>query len=135
MIRRVKHAYLLFCRKCLKSPQNWGFIILVSAMEGKFEYCFKTSKHPHTNAAKAALNMLVRTCAHSYRRKGLLLNAVDTGWVTEEHPATYIPNPHGVPLDCIDGASRVVDPIFDCLNGQSVLYGKFIKDYKPTASW
>jgi len=109
-------------------------------MEGKFENCFKTGKHPHTNAAKAALNMLVRTSArHYYKEFGLLMNSVDTGWVTEEHPIGYStksdPN-YPTPLDAIDGAARVLDPIFMDVENlqQSPIYGKFIKDYQAT-SW
>ena len=41
------------------------FIVNVSAMEGKF-YRNKTPNHPHTNMAKAALNMM--TPRRSWRR-------------------------------------------------------------------
>ena len=42
------------------------FIVNVSAMEGKF-YRYKTPNHPHTNMAKAALNMMTRTSASDYK--------------------------------------------------------------------
>ena len=42
-----------------RSP-NRAFIVNVSAMEGKF-YRYKTPNHPHTNMAKAALNMMTAT--------------------------------------------------------------------------
>ena len=48
-------------------------------MEGKF-YRHKTPHHPHTNAAKAALNMMTRTSSESYSRSGIWMNSVDTGW-------------------------------------------------------
>ena len=100
-------------------------------MEGKFTDCFKTTKHPHTNAAKAALNMLVRTSADYYARMGIALNAVDTGWVTEEHPVGK-KAVLKTPLDCVDGAARVLDPIFQSFDCVPQIYGKFLKDYKPT---
>ncbi len=62
-------------------------VVLVSAMEGQFYREHKTDRHPHTNMAKAALNMIVRTSAPDYARDGIYLNAVDTGWVTDEDPA------------------------------------------------
>ena len=37
------------------------------------------------------------------------------------------------PLDVIDGASRVLAPIFDAINGEEVVYGKFLKDYREVA--
>src|SRR5207237_149049 len=63
-------------------------IVNVSAMEGQFSRGTKTDRHPHTNMAKAALNMLTRTSAQDYVRDGIQMNAVDTGWVTDEDPAT-----------------------------------------------
>lgn len=103
-------------------------------MEGKFSHCNKTGKHPHTNAAKAALNMLVKTSAHHYKKMGILMNAVDTGWVTDEHPVGYknkLANGLKTPLDSIDGAARVLDPILQTVNNcnEFPLYGKFLKDY------
>ena len=61
------------------------FIINVSAMEGKF-YRFKSSNHPHTNMAKAALNMMTRTSAADYAESQIYMNAVDTGWINDENP-------------------------------------------------
>ena len=62
-----------------------AFIVNVSAMEGKF-YRHKTANHPHTNMAKAALNMMTRTCADELARSGVLMNSVDTGWINDEKP-------------------------------------------------
>ncbi|KAJ6641377.1 hypothetical protein Bhyg_06316 [Pseudolycoriella hygida] len=118
-----------------RNSKSWAFIILVSAMEGKFSECKKTGKHPHTNAAKAALNMLVRTSARYYKKMGILMNAVDTGWVTDEHPVgskSRLMSGLKAPLDSVDGAARVLDPIFQTVNdaSETPVYGKFLKDYR-----
>ncbi|MEO8307088.1 MAG: SDR family NAD(P)-dependent oxidoreductase [Pseudomonadota bacterium] len=113
-------------------------IVNVSAMEGQFYRTTKTDKHPHTNMAKAALNMMTRTSAPDYVRDGIHMNAVDTGWVTDEDPAVHaarkVEQGFAPPLDIIDGAARIVDPIFDGLNSGTHLWGQFLKDYKP-APW
>jgi len=111
-------------------------IVLVSAMEGQF-HRNKTSKHPHTNMAKAALNMLARTSAQEYVRDGIHLNAVDTGWITDEDPAHIAAEKVSMhrfspPLDVVDGAARIVDPIFAGLASGEHAWGQFFKDYKPT---
>ena len=115
--------------------QNRRFIINVSAMEGQFNRIHKTHYHPHTNMAKAALNMLTRTAAMEYVRDGIYMNSVDTGWVTIEDPfATRQKNRLiGMipPLDCVDGAARVMAPIWEGMRGNGY-YGLFLKDYKPT---
>jgi NAD(P)-dependent dehydrogenase (short-subunit alcohol dehydrogenase family) len=111
--------------------------VLVSAMEGKFS-CFKRVAHPHTNAAKAALNMLVRTSAPDFAANaGILLTAVDTGWVTEEFASTDATR--GVlhpPIDEIDAASRVLHPVFAAHHPThpQQYKGVLLKDYSPT-SW
>ncbi|MCK6550181.1 SDR family oxidoreductase [Myxococcota bacterium] len=114
-------------------------IVNVSAMEGQFYRTFKTDKHPHTNMAKAALNMMTRTSAPDYARDGIYMNSVDTGWVTDEDPvviaerkaaeqgSTFQP-----PLDIVDGAARILDPIFDGLITGEHRWGLFFKDYAPT---
>jgi NAD(P)-dependent dehydrogenase (short-subunit alcohol dehydrogenase family) len=107
-------------------------------MEGQFYRSFKTDKHPHTNMAKAALNMMTRTSAPDFVKDGIHMNAVDTGWVTDEDPAVHAARKaeqgFAPPLDIIDGAARIVDPIFSGrLTGASV-WGQFLKDYKP-APW
>jgi NAD(P)-dependent dehydrogenase (short-subunit alcohol dehydrogenase family) len=112
-------------------------IVNVSAMEGQFYRDFKTDKHPHTNMAKAALNMMTRTSAVDYAKDGIHMNSVDTGWVTDEDPATIAARKveeHGFhpPLDIVDGAARIVDPIFEGLRSGAHAWGKFFKDYKET---
>ncbi len=111
-------------------------IINVTAMEGKFHRAFKESRHPHTNMAKAALNMLTHTAAGDLAKQGIFMNAVDTGWVTDEDPAVLAQLKKEVydfqpPLDIVDGAARVIDPLFDGINTGKHWAGQFLKDYFP----
>ncbi|MDQ3366869.1 MAG: SDR family oxidoreductase [Myxococcota bacterium] len=120
-------------------PTRDAHVVNVSAMEGQFYRRWKTDKHPHTNMAKAALNMMTRTSAIEFVRDGIHMNSVDTGWVTDEDPLHHaerkveIHNFHP-PLDIVDGAARIVDPLFDGVNTGKHLWGLFLKDYKP-APW
>ncbi len=112
-------------------------VVLVSAMEGQFYREHKTDKHPHTNMAKAALNMIVRTSAPDYARDAIFLNAVDTGWVTDEDPAHLAErkveeHAFSPPLDIVDGAARIVAPIMDGFRSGKHPAGLFFKDYLPT---
>ena len=122
----------------MKSGARDLHIVNVSAMEGQFYRTTKTDKHPHTNMAKAALNMMTRTSAPDYVRDGIHMNAVDTGWVTDEDPAVHAARKaeegFAPPLDIIDGAARIVDPIFSGVNTGNHVWGQFLKDYRP-APW
>ncbi len=122
----------------LRTPGSHKHIVNVSAMEGQFYRTTKTERHPHTNMAKAALNMMTRTSAPDYFRDGIHMNAVDTGWVTDEDPAVHAARKaesgFAPPLDIIDGAARIVDPIFAGSSTGTHLWGQFLKDYKP-APW
>jgi NAD(P)-dependent dehydrogenase (short-subunit alcohol dehydrogenase family) len=114
-------------------------VVNVSAMEGQFYRTFKTTRHPHTNMAKAALNMLTRTSAADFVKDGIHMNSVDTGWVTDEDPFARTVNKEtenrfAPPLDAIDGAARVLDPIFNGFSTGVHCWGQFLKDYQPT-SW
>jgi NAD(P)-dependent dehydrogenase (short-subunit alcohol dehydrogenase family) len=110
-------------------------IVNVSAMEAQFSRKKKTDKHPHTNMAKAALNMMTRTSAVDYARAGIFMNSVDTGWVTDEDPLHHVDRKQAVhdfhpPLDAVDGAARVLDPIYTGLATGRHPWGLFLKDYR-----
>jgi NAD(P)-dependent dehydrogenase (short-subunit alcohol dehydrogenase family) len=112
------------------------YVVNVSAMEGQFSRGYKGPGHPHTNMAKAALNMLTRTSAQEMLNDGILMTAVDTGWITDErpHPTKMRLAEEGfhAPLDLVDGAARVYDPIVRGEQGED-LYGCFLKDYRKAA--
>jgi NAD(P)-dependent dehydrogenase (short-subunit alcohol dehydrogenase family) len=113
------------------------YVVNVSAMEGQFGRGYKGPGHPHTNMAKAALNMLTRTSAQEMRESdGILMTSVDTGWITDERPhptkARLADEGFHAPLDLVDGAARVYDPIVRGELGED-LFGCFLKDYAPSA--
>jgi len=112
------------------------YVVNVSAMEGQFSRGYKGPGHPHTNMAKAALNMLTRTSAQEMlETDGILMTAVDTGWITDERPhpdkVRLAAEGFHAPLDLVDGAARVYDPIVRGEAGED-LHGCFLKDYAPS---
>ncbi|HVU68742.1 MAG TPA: SDR family NAD(P)-dependent oxidoreductase [Ktedonobacteraceae bacterium] len=129
----VSHLHPLLCRSSF-TPR---FIINVSAIEGQFARS-KQGTHVHTNMAKAALNMLTHTAAAQLARDGILMNSVDPGWISQQAPQS---DPQRwerlqqlLPLDLVDAAARICDPIFTSIASGVFSSGGFYKDYQPT-SW
>ncbi|MCK9248189.1 MAG: SDR family NAD(P)-dependent oxidoreductase [Solirubrobacteraceae bacterium] len=118
------------------SPARRTYVVNVSAMEGQFGRYYKGAGHPHTNMAKAALNMLTKTSAKEMLESdGILMTAVDTGWITDERPhpqkMRLADSGFHAPLDLVDGAARVYDPIVRGEAGEDV-HGCFLKDYEKS---
>jgi NAD(P)-dependent dehydrogenase (short-subunit alcohol dehydrogenase family) len=116
LVNAIAPFVLMRPNPCLRTPERDKHIVNVSAMEGQFYRSFKTTRHPHTNMAKAALNMLTRTAAADYQQDGIHMNSVDTGWVTDEDPAEIAARKTAEhrfhpPLDIVDSGARIVDPI------------------------
>ena len=118
------------------APARRKYVVNVSAMEGKFGRGYKGAGHPHTNMAKASLNMLTRTSAREmFETDAILMTSVDTGWITDERPhpdkMRLAADGFHAPLDLVDGAARVYDPIIRGEQGED-LFGCFLKDYAPS---
>ncbi len=118
------------------APSGRAYVVNVSAMEGQFSRRYKGPGHPHTNMAKAALNMLTRTSAEEmFETDRILMTAVDTGWITDERPhqekLRIAAEGWHAPLDLVDGAARVYDPVVRGEAGEDI-YGCFVKDYRPS---
>jgi NAD(P)-dependent dehydrogenase (short-subunit alcohol dehydrogenase family) len=124
-------------RAAVAAGARRAYVVNESAMEGQFTRGYKGPGHPHTNMAKAALNMLTRTSAEELlATDGILMTAVDTGWITDERPhytkVRLAEEGFHAPLDLVDGAARVYDPIVRGELGED-LFGCFLKDYKKAA--
>ncbi|MGW1674036.1 SDR family NAD(P)-dependent oxidoreductase [Streptomyces sp. NPDC002324] len=118
-----------------KAASGRAYVVNVSAMEGVFGRGYKGAGHPNTNAAKAAMNMVTRTSAQEmFQTDGILMTSVDTGWITDERPhfdkLRLADEGFHAPLDLVDGAARVYDPVVLGERGEDV-YGVFLKDYAP----
>jgi NAD(P)-dependent dehydrogenase (short-subunit alcohol dehydrogenase family) len=123
-------------RAAVRAGARRAYVVNVSAMEGQFSRTYKGPGHPHTNMAKAALNMLTRTSAgEMFETDSILMTAVDTGWITDERPhqekLRIAAEGWHAPLDLVDGAARVYDPIVLGEAGED-LYGCFVKDFRPS---
>ena len=132
----MKRRHFILRAALAASPAPRTYIVNVSAMEGQFARRYKGPGHPHTNMAKAALNMLTRTSAgEMFETDGILMTAVDTGWITDERPhftkVRLAEEGFHAPLDLVDGAARVYDPIVRGEAGED-LFGHFLKDYQPS---
>ncbi|WP_018549339.1 SDR family NAD(P)-dependent oxidoreductase [Streptomyces sp. LaPpAH-108] len=118
-----------------KAASGRAYVVNVSAMEGVFARGYKGAGHPNTNAAKAAMNMVTRTSGQEmFDTDRILMTSVDTGWITDERPhfdkLRLAEEGFHAPLDLVDGAARVYDPIVRGEQGDD-LYGVFMKDYAP----
>jgi NAD(P)-dependent dehydrogenase (short-subunit alcohol dehydrogenase family) len=132
LISRLRGAM----RAATQGGARRAYVVNVSAMEGQFSRRYKGPGHPHTNMAKAALNMLTRTSAgEMFETDRILMTAVDTGWITDERPhhekLRIAAEGWHAPLDLVDGAARVYDPIVRGQAGED-LYGCFVKDFQPS---
>lgn len=120
-------------RLLCQSPHEARFVVNVSAAEGRFAQ-FKNGYHPHTNMAKAALNMLTRTIAEDYAQDRIFVTSIDPGWVSDQVPRTgdesrAVANER-LPIDMIDAAARVCDPLFAATTGDKPLAGVLLKDFR-----
>lgn len=120
----------------LNSGFKERFIVNVTSSEGIFSYTNKTIFHPHTNMTKAALNMMTLTSAKEFAEDAIYMTSVDVGWIStgakeslrkKQFEEGYIP-----PLDSVDGASRIFDPIMQGIKGKSI-FGVLLKNYKVSA--
>jgi len=93
------------------------FVVNVTSAEGLFSSdgaASKGSEHPHSNMAKAALNMLTKTADAELSAQGVYCTAVDPGWVSMMRPGEPSSSARPLPpLSEADGAARVLAPILD----------------------
>nr|BFE34895.1 SDR family NAD(P)-dependent oxidoreductase [Actinomadura rugatobispora] len=121
-----------------RSPHPRRYVVNVSAVEGQFDRHHKGPEHPHTNMAKAALNMLTRTSASELAGRGVHVTSVDPGWFTDQQPAPDRERRAAAgfrpPLDVVDAAARIYDPIVRGERDGDPPHGCLLKDYR-IASW
>jgi NAD(P)-dependent dehydrogenase (short-subunit alcohol dehydrogenase family) len=112
------------------------FVVNVASREGWFERGVREGFHPHTNMAKASLNMLTRTVAPELAAEGIFVCSVDPGWVSEQRPTPDAERQRAAggfvpPLDEVDGAARVLDPVFTGVReADRPPFGRLFKDYQ-----
>ncbi|MFC7259395.1 SDR family NAD(P)-dependent oxidoreductase [Streptomyces lutosisoli] len=131
----ISNLRSLMAAAAKQATSGRAYVVNVSAMEGVFGRGYKGAGHPNTNAAKAAMNMVTRTSGQEmFQTDGILMTSVDTGWITDERPhydkLRLADEGFHAPLDLVDGAARVYDPIVRGEQGED-LYGVFMKDYAP----
>lgn len=135
LINQIAPYHLIKALKPLMINSNFEkrHIINVTSSEGIFSYNNKTAYHPHTNMTKASLNMMTRTSAIDFAKEGIFMNSIDVGWIStgaketlrkKQFDQAYVP-----PLDSVDGASRIMDPIYKVIQGECIV-GELIKNYK-----
>jgi NAD(P)-dependent dehydrogenase (short-subunit alcohol dehydrogenase family) len=109
-----------------RSPFADRYVVNVSAVEGQFAREDKPIRHPHTNMAKAALNMLTRTSAAELVTRGIHMVSVDPGWMSSE--GKHVRPDVEPALEAEDCAARVLHPIAAGLAG-APLHGVLLKDF------
>lgn len=112
------------------------FVVNVTSPEGRFYRRYKGPWHPHTNMAKAALDMLTRTCAEELANHSVYVTSVDPGWVSDQHTTALRESlVHGgdfeAPVSALDAAARVLDPIYSALEGAPPAWGVVFRNYAP----
>ncbi|CAJ1366391.1 unnamed protein product [Effrenium voratum] len=116
--------------------QDLRFVVNVTSQEGSFRSLGnKGPNHPHTNMAKASLNMLTCSVADEFSKEGVAVVSVDTGWISKMKPEPAAEaEPHlqsAPPLTAADGAARVLDPIISTLNGARPMTGCLLRNFEP----
>jgi NAD(P)-dependent dehydrogenase (short-subunit alcohol dehydrogenase family) len=96
------------------------YIINVHAKEGLIDVSHKSRYHIHLNMAKSAMSMLTRGLVDSHlvthEGKPFSIHGSDPGWISVDEYYEE-PRPWVVPpLDEIDGASRILYPLFKKLS-------------------
>jgi NAD(P)-dependent dehydrogenase (short-subunit alcohol dehydrogenase family) len=120
----------------MKSNSFDKFIINVTSQEGYYNPNKKTT-HAHTNMAKASLNMFTATTGNYFKKNNIHLCSVDPGWVSymseciklfenESKKNTFL----NIPLDNIDGAMRILQPVYEGIENKTFFSGCLLKNYK-----